>query len=79
MQAQETSKLMEKDEEEAERLMPLYNFLRRRFAYVLVDHCEFDDAERMLNEMIENGQDVNFAKGELEYIKRIQESEKEKE
>jgi hypothetical protein len=29
--------------------------------------------------MIENGQDVNFAKGELEYIKRIQESEKEKE
>lgn len=79
MQAQETSKLMEKDEEEAERLMPLYNFLRRRFAYVLVDHCEFDDAEQMLNEMIENGQDVEFAKGELEYIKRIQESEKEKE
>ena len=69
--AEELSKVMEKDEEEAERLMPLYNFLRRRFAYVLIDHHELDDAERMLNEMVTNGQDVEFAKGELEYIHQL--------
>ncbi len=62
-------KQMRKSEEEAERLTPLYNFLRRRYAYVLIDRGELDDAERMLNDMITDEQDVEFAKDELEYIK----------
>ena len=63
---------MNKDEE-GERLLPLYNFLRRRYAYALIDRDELDEAEEMLNEMIANEQDLEFAKGELEYIKAIKE------
>ncbi len=68
-QAEAVMKQMRTSEEEAERLTPLYNFLRRRYAYVLIDRGELDDAEQMLNDMIADEQDVEFAKGELEYIK----------
>jgi len=68
---------MRTSEEEAERLTPLYNFLRRRYAYVLIDRGELDDAEQMLNDMIADEQDVEFAKGELEYIKEIKRSAEE--
>ena len=71
--AKEVADLMNKDEEEGERLLPLYNFLRRRYAYALIDRDELDEAEEMLNEMIANEQDLEFAKGELEYIKAIKE------
>ena len=67
--AEEVMKQMRKSEEEAERLTPHYNFLRRRYTYVLIDRDELDDAEQMLNDMIADEQDVEFAKGELEYIK----------
>ena len=70
--AKEVTDLMNKDEE-GERLLPLYNFLRRRYAYALIDRDELDEAEEMLNEMIANEQDLEFAKGELEYIKAIKE------
>ena len=70
--AKEVTDLMNKDEG-GERLLPLYNFLRRRYAYALIDPDELDEAEEMLNEMIANEQDLEFAKGELEYIKAIKE------
>ena len=70
--AKEVTDVMNKDEE-GERLLPLYNFLRRRYAYALIDRDELDEAEEMLNEMIANEQDLEFAKGELEYIKAIKE------
>lgn len=75
--AEAVMKQMRTSEEEAERLMPFYNFLRRRYTYVLIDRGELDDAERMLNEMIADEEDVEFAKGELEYIKerRIKEEQ----
>jgi dihydropteroate synthase len=72
--AKEVTELMNKSEEEADRLLPLYNFLRRRYVYVLIDREELDEAEEMLNEMIKEEQDLEFANGELEYIKTIKEN-----
>ena len=72
--AKEVTELMNKSEEEAERLLPLYNFLRRRYVYALIDREELDEAEEMLNEMIKEEQDLEFANGELEYIKAIKEN-----
>ena len=76
-QAEEVMKQMRKSEEETGRLTPLYNFLRRRYAYVLIDRGELDDAEQMLNDMIADEQDVEFARGELEYIKERRRSAEE--
>lgn len=73
--AKEVMELMNKSEEESERLLPLYNFLRRRYVYVLIDCGELDEAEEMLNGMIEDEQDLDFANGELEYLKTIKEKE----
>ena len=72
--AKEVTDLMNKDEEEAEHLLPLYNFLRRRYIYAMIDRDELDEAEEMLNEMIKGEQDLEFANGELEYIKAIREN-----
>lgn len=72
--AKEVTELMNKSEEEVERLLPLYNFLRRRYVYALIDRAELDEAEEMLNEMIKEEQDLEFANGELEYIKAIKEN-----
>ena len=38
---------------------------------------ELDEAEEMLNEMVVNEQDLEFAKGELEYIKAIKEKDQQ--
>ena len=75
--AKEVMKQMRKSEEEAERLAPHYNFLRRRYTYVLIDRGELDDAEQMLNSMIADEEDVEFAQSELEYIKEIRRSAEE--
>jgi len=73
--AKEVMDLMNKSEEESERLLPLYYFLRRRYVYVLIDRGELDEAEEMLNGMIKDEQDVDFANSELEYIKAIKEKD----
>ena len=56
---------MNKSEEEAERLMDLYFFLRRRYAYILIERGNYDEAESLLHKMIEREEDVYFAKDEL--------------
>ena len=60
-------------EEEDETLMSFYQFLNRRMAYVLIDRKEYDEAESVLNRMIAEGTDVEFAKSELEYLRKIRE------
>lgn len=62
--------LMNKDEEEYERLLDFYRFLTRRWAYIAIERKEYDEAETLLNQMIERGEDAEFAKEELDYIKR---------
>lgn len=78
-QMEKTRKLMNKSEENMERLMPTYHFLYRRYAFTLIDRGELDDAERMLNDMIAEGQDVEFARKELDYIKKIRDEEANRE
>jgi hypothetical protein len=45
---------MNKSEEEEERLMSLYLFLKRRYVYILIENGEYTDAESILNKMIEH-------------------------
>ena len=66
---------MNTDEAEAERLMPFYQFFQRRYAYMLIEYRQLDKAEEFLNIMIERNMDVEFAKGELEYIRKIRKEE----
>lgn len=62
--------LMNKSEEDAERLMDFYLFLKRRYVYVLIENGNYDDAESILEKMIENDESADFAKDELDYIKK---------
>ena len=62
--------IMNKSEEDSERLMDFYLFLKRRYVYVLVENGSFDEAESILNKMIENEECLDFVKDELDYIKR---------
>lgn len=68
--------IMNKSEEEAERLMDFYLFLKRRYVYVLIESGNYDEAESILNKMIENEECVDFSKDELDYIKRQKEEAK---
>lgn len=72
----EVVEIMNKSEEEAERLMDFYLFLKRRYVYVLIEQGNYDDAETLLNQMIEREECLDFVKDELEYIKK-QKEEKE--
>ena len=66
----EVVEIMNKSEEEAERLYDFYLFLKRRYVYVLIEQGGYDEAESILKKMIENEECVEFAKDELDYIKK---------
>ena len=66
---------MNNDESEMDRLMPMYEFFQRRYAYLLIEYHKWDEAENLLNMMIERDMDVDFACGELEYIRKMRENE----
>ena len=74
--AKEITELMKKWGEDNESLSSFYNFLRRRYVFVLINRGEFYEAEEIINKMIVNEQDLEFAKGELEYINAIKEKRK---
>lgn len=65
---------MSNDEEEAARLMPMYQFFQRRLLYLLVEYKKWDDAEIQANYMIQNEMDVEFANDELEHIRKMREN-----
>lgn len=44
---------------------------------MLIDRGELDDAERMLISMIADEQDVEFAKGELDFLHEIRRNEED--
>ena len=62
--------LNEEGEDANPGLLHIYRFAKRRMAYALINNKELDEAESMLKAMVDNGEDVEFAKGELEYIQR---------
>lgn len=72
---EQTIKQMHESEEEAEKLSDLYRLLKRRYAHVLVCRREWEEAKIFLGKMIENGEDIEFAQNELNYIERNQEKE----
>ena len=67
---------MSANEDEIERLMPMYQFFQRRLLYLLVEYQKWDDAEIQANYMIQNEMDVEFAKDELEHIRKMREEDK---
>jgi hypothetical protein len=66
---------MDANEAEIERLMPMYQFFQRRYLYLLVEYKKWDEAEKQANFMMKNDIDVEFAKDELEYIRKMRENE----
>lgn len=67
---EQTVRQMQESEEEAEKLSDLYHLLKRRYAHVLVNRREWEEARLFLTKMIENGEDIEFAKNELEHIRK---------
>lgn len=65
---------MSANEDEIERLMPMYQFFQRRLLYLLVEYQKWDDAEIQANYMIQNEMDVEFANDELEHIRKMREN-----
>lgn len=49
----------------------MYNFLRRRRAYVLIQKGRLDEAETILKEMVDEKDNSEFAIDELAYIRRL--------
>ena len=66
---------MNANEADIERLMPMYQFFQRRYLYLLIEYRKWDDAEKQANYMIKNDMDVEFAKGELEHIRKMRDKE----
>lgn len=66
---------MNNDEAEMERLMPMYQFFQRRHAFLLIEYHKWDEAEKLLSTLIERDIDVDFARNELEYIRKMRENE----
>ena len=67
---------MDANESEIERLMPMYQFFQRRYLYLLVEYKKWNEAEKQANYMIQNEMDVEFAKDELEYVRKMREEDK---
>lgn len=67
---------MDANEAEIERLMPMFQFFQRRYLYLLVEYKKWNEAEKQANFMMKNDIDVEFAKDELEYIRKMREEDK---
>jgi hypothetical protein len=67
---------MDANEAEIERLMPMYQFFQRRYLYLLVEYKKWDEAEKQAKFMIKNDIDVEFARDEQEYIRKMREEDK---
>lgn len=63
--------LKEAGDEADDALIYIYRFAKRRLVYRLIVNDDLEEAELMLKEMIDNGEDAGFAKMELEYIKKL--------
>ena len=67
----------DEDEENSEstpkedpNLVVFKNFLRRRKAYVLVDLKMWDEAEKLLQELLQEPANADFALSELAYLQK---------
>jgi tetratricopeptide (TPR) repeat protein len=60
-----------KEEERAENDYDFFMFLLRRKAYCLIELKQYDSAEDILNHILKNDPENEFAKQEIEYIKQL--------
>ncbi len=61
------------DEEEIPpHIQHFLSFLNRRKAYLLVDKRRFDEAKKLLNDMLEDPENADFAINELAFIQRLE-------
>ena len=65
----------EEKEDIDESVLDFYQFLLRRLAYMFINQRAYEEAEDLLNRMIKNGNSVEFAQAELDYIKQIRAQE----
>ena len=47
------------------------NLLNRRYAFMLIEYGKLEEAEKILNKLLEDPSSASFAKTELEYIKQL--------
>ena len=67
------SEVINSSEDCNEPLEELLDFLYRRLAYSLINHKDYNTAEKILKDMIKDERNIDFANNELEYIQRIKE------
>ena len=67
---------MTEDEDNVERLMPMFQFLQRCYLYLLIEYHKWDEAENQANYMIKNEMNVEFAENRLEHIRKMREEDK---
>lgn len=65
------------EEEITEEISHYHCFLLRRRAHVLTDMHRLDEAEGLLNRLLEVDERVEFIQNELDYIKRLREEQSE--
>ena len=58
-------KYMDSDDDEVEEFR---RFLTRRKVYALINRRRLDDAEKLINAMLDSGVDADFARNELKYL-----------
>ena len=66
---------MDANESEIEHLMPMYQFFQRRYLYLLVEYLKWNEADKQADFMIRNDIDADFARKELEHIRKMREKE----
>lgn len=73
---QATQETDDEDEETSPETQEFYDFLRRRMAWICVDQGYYDEAQNILNEMLTEPTNSDFALSELAYIQKMKDEEK---
>lgn len=68
---------LKESEEPDDFRLEFYRFLSRRMVYTLINNRQLEEATTMLQQMITNGESVEFAQKELAYIEELKKKEKE--
>lgn len=66
----------DEDEDPSPESQEFYDFLRRRMAWICVDQGYYDEAQNILNEMLTEPTNSDFALSELAYIQKMKDEEK---
>lgn len=68
----ESAQIFDDEEEQLQNHFAVFlNFLKRRKAYVYIDHQRYGEAEKLLKKMLDDPDNSDFALNELAYIQRM--------